>query len=436
LGSSTELFCLDSVPDNWVKIHDILSNFYGLGDDGILRAAGTNQDGSMGLGTSYEGSYHIVDLKQPEFFGPGVRVIDFWATDVVYLTNWRVSTVWVQVDDNGTLRLYSFGYNDQGQVGNDTLATDAFTPFEHTSMINKPIRVIRNAIGAGVSHTFVITEDGEAWATGWNFNGFLSSGNTSDITTLTRCMFDAATPVTGAVDIRSFIAIGSYSASYLLRDDGTVWACGANADNILGIGTGFSSPIRYYTPVLTAPNKPLTGIVKIKVSALGLAALDDQGNVWITGKNNDGYWGNGQSAAAQNTAFATVKQSGIKDMWFSRAANGYQAAWWLKTDNTLWASGGDHYNQLGVMKNNVVYLLDALQVALPYGEYPVQLRWIGGSQDNGTDKVLLGGGVLMVTNNNKLYTWGRPLTAVHGVKGLIAARFPHCVNDFYDVRFI
>ena len=63
------------------------------------------------------------------------------------------------------------------------------------------------------------------------------------------------------------------------------------------------------------------------------------------------------------------------------------------------------------------------------------------TQENTSDSTypLIGGGILMVSNTNKLYTWGRPWAQVSGLKGLArdeSLRYPHCINDFYDKRYL
>jgi hypothetical protein len=117
LGRSTELYCLDGAPDNWVKFTDTFSSFYGLGDDGILRVAGTNANGALGLGSDLTNSYHIINQTHPALYGEGISVLDFWATNLINNTVARTSSCWVQVDDNGVLKLYSFGWNSTGSIG-------------------------------------------------------------------------------------------------------------------------------------------------------------------------------------------------------------------------------------------------------------------------------------------------------------------------------
>lgn len=448
LGNSTELYCLDGAPDNWVKFTDTFTNFYGLGDDGILRVAGRNVNGALGLGETAPNSFQIINQTHPSLYGEGITVLDFWATNFINNTLTRTSSCWVQVDDNGTLRLYSFGYNSTGSMGNGTANTDPFTPYEHVMMRGKRVKKIVNNVLSGGSSSFLLTESGEVWGCGANGNGMLANGTTDNSLVLTQCKYNAGTYVTDAVDIDFFHRWGAYAATYVLTTNGTVFAAGNNADSILGLGDATATLVgdaKYFLQVRSSGTAPLTNIVEIKATDFGLAALDNQGQVWMTGKNNDGMWGNGQSAYTNGQTWATVKQGGIKKMWFSKGnRGGYCAAYWLTTDNRFLASGGNHYYQLGIatpVAQNVTNNLVALPVALPRGEYPVQLRWIGSTQENTSDSTypMIGGGILMVSNTNKLYTWGRPWAQVSGLKGLERSdslRYPHCLNDFYDKRYL
>jgi hypothetical protein len=166
--------------------------------------------------------------------------------------------------------------------------------------------------------------------------------------------------------------------------------------------------------------------------------MNSEGLVYVTGRNFDGWWGNGQSNFANGTGYAAMKQAGVKDFWLN--ANGgtggggsWAAAWWLMNDGTLWASGHSIYNQMGSI-DTVEDTLNGIikRVPLPTGEYPVQFKWFGGIYNDGTYNALLGGGVLMVSNKNKLYTWGKPYVSVSSVKNVGQPRFPHCIVDFYD----
>ena len=439
-----EFTCLDELPESWVKIHDMRSNFYGLGSNGILYVAGSNNYGQLGLGSDTPVQFQIIQQQHPAFYGPGITVLNFWATDALINNQAFTAQCWVQVDDNGVIKLYSFGDNGWGSIGNGTEETPQYSPYEHTQMRDKPVKNInsnffRDASGGRGGLTVVITEDGEVWNCGGNGQGQMAVGNTANVRVLTQAKFDATTTVTGAVD-----GIVSWHrdlgvSTHILLANGTVYSAGLNDSGRLGRGNVGGTDIPFYQQVLVAPNTPLTGVVKIKAGGQGVIALTGEGLVYATGINNDGWWGNGQAASQAGTGYATVKQGDIKDFWMAYTGQGFTGAFWLKKDNTLWASGSNSYYQLGVIGSDVTNNILALRVPLPTGEYPTQMKWMGGIFNNkpvGSTDTLLGGGMLMVSNKNKLYAWGKPYLSMSSVKGLDQLRFPHCIVDFYNPQDI
>lgn len=427
-----EFTCLDELPESWVKIHDMRSNFYGLGSNGILYIGGTNSYGNLGLGSEVPTQYQIIQQTHPALYGPGITVLNFWGMDATINTWGFTAQCWVQVDDNGVIKLYSFGDNGWGSIGNNTTQDPQYLPYEHTMLRGKPVRNVntnffRNSTGRG-GLTMVITEDGEVWSCGGNGGNQLSVGTDENVTVLRRAKFNAATYVTGAVDGIISWHDGVGLSTHILLADGTVYSAGDNDSGRLGRGTVGGTNPTYYVQVLTAPNTPLTGVVKIKTGGQGVIALTSNGLVYATGVNNDGWWGNGQSAYQAGNGYATVKQGDIKDFWVTNSGKGFVGAYWLKKDNTFWASGGNHFSQLGVIGTTETNNPILLRVPLPSGEYPVQFKYLGGIYDGS----LIGAGALMVSNKNKLYAWGKPFRSISSVKNVDTLDYPHCIVDFYD----
>jgi hypothetical protein len=132
-----------------------------------------------------------------------------------------------------------------------------------------------------------------------------------------------------------------------------------------------------------------------------------------------------------------MKQGGVKDFWLNTNGVGWSAAWWLMKDGTFWASGHNMYTQMGSVDTEADTLNPVIRrVPLPTGEYPVQFKWLGGIYNDGSYNSILGGGVLMVSNKNKLYTWGKPYVSVSSVKNVDQPRYPHCIVDFYSPQDI
>jgi len=135
------------------------------------------------------------------------------------------------------------------------------------------------AISAGGYHSAALKSDGTVWAWGWNGEGQLGNGTTSDINPF-------PVQVTGLTGVKAIAAGANYTKA--LKSDGTIWAWGAGYYGQLGDGTTVSK----YTPVQV---NGLTG-----VSAIGSGeyqfhsiALKSDGTVWTWGYNYYGQLGDG-----------------------------------------------------------------------------------------------------------------------------------------------
>jgi alpha-tubulin suppressor-like RCC1 family protein len=79
----------------------------------------------------------------------------------------------------------------------------------------------------GRYHTFVIKNDGTVWATGRTANGELGLGDTTDRNTFTQLSSSFNNP--------KQISCGEYH-TFIVKQDGTVWATGWNYYGQLGLG--------------------------------------------------------------------------------------------------------------------------------------------------------------------------------------------------------
>ena len=93
---------------------------------------------------------------------------------------------------------------------------------------------------SGVYHTIILKNDGTLWACGSNGNGELGLGDTSGRSTFTQI-------TTNADDAKTFYC--SYYHTFMLKTDGSLWVCGANGYGQLGLGDNYN---RYtFTQVTT-----------------------------------------------------------------------------------------------------------------------------------------------------------------------------------------
>lgn len=153
--------------------------------------------------------------------------------------------------------------------------------------------------------------------------------------------------------------------------------------------------------------------------------LDTLGNVWWTGDNGDCVWGNGQPSGETNIGgWAAIKQSGIADFWAPPSPRGILAAFYLKTDLTLWATGSNLDYQLGVVLSGEELLSVIQRVALPRDEYPINIKRAGAVANDNTGYL----GTLFLTQKGNIYYTGRTV-GINPDNLNNTARFPRTIID-------
>ena len=90
-----------------------------------------------------------------------------------------------------------------------------------------PIPFIAMKVGAAENHTVLLKDDGTVWACGYNEHGRLGDGTTTDRLTPVQ--------VSGLSNVTAIAACGAHTVA--LKEDGTVWAWGYNGSGQLGDGT-------------------------------------------------------------------------------------------------------------------------------------------------------------------------------------------------------
>ena len=137
-------------------------------------------------------------------------------------------------------------------------------------------------------------------------------------------------------------SIGNTGYTYILKEDGTVSSLGYNANGELGNGAQTST-----TAVQEVSN--LTEIIQVagsKDGNFGVAVKED-GTVWTWGNNANGELGRGD----KNSVYSPVQvksgdgNSYLTDIIFVSAGSNHTLA--LRKDGTVWAWGINSYGQLG-----------------------------------------------------------------------------------------
>jgi alpha-tubulin suppressor-like RCC1 family protein len=257
IGSSNNDFNVPMKINSFTGVSAIAAGGFhslALKNDGTVWAWGSNSLGQLGNG-NYTNSN--VPVQVSNIGG----VIAIAGGDAHSLALKNDGSVW------------SWGDNLGGQLGNGTSILKSNVPVQVSSLTG----VI--AIAAGAYHSLALKNDGTVWA--WGDNGFGQLGNGTNIVKSNVPV--QVSSLTGVIAI----AAGAYH-SLALKNDGTVWAWGYNNYGQLGNGSNI-----FYSNVPVQVSS-LTGV--IAVAAMGSShslALKNDGTVWAWGANGSGQLGIG-----------------------------------------------------------------------------------------------------------------------------------------------
>lgn len=176
------------------------------------------------------------------------------------------------------------------------------------SFVNKEQSLKIVAFDANGAHSFVVKEDGSLWAFGSNDDGELGDGTKVSKFQPVKIMDDVLMPVAG------------WNFGLAIKQDNSLWSWGSNYGGCLGDGTN--------TQRLT-PQKIRDNIIYAEANQWSCGrAIDSDGNLWTWGKNEYGNLGDGTST----DRFSPVK---------------------ILSDNIVLSSGGPH--SAAISANNDLY---------------------------------------------------------------------------------
>lgn len=175
-------------------------------------------------------------------------------------------------------------------------------------------------LSCGFSHSLCIREDGSLWATGANDSGQLGDG-----TTLSQDSFEEI--VSNNVVA---VATGDFH-SLFIKSDGSLWAMGDNSYGELGD----NSTINRHIPVQVATN--VTAVAAAYDFSL---FIKSDGSLWAMGYNGSGQLGDG-TATSRYLPVLIVSSNVVS------VAAGGSTSFFIKSDGSLWAMGNNYDGQLG-----------------------------------------------------------------------------------------
>ena len=217
---------------------------------------------------------------------------------------------------NGTVS--GWGESGGGQLGNQYVAL----PYQ-----NSPVDIYLNGnndpldhivmVATGDRHSLALRDDGTVYAWGANRNGQVGSGTTAEATVYYPIKV-VGPDGTGELDNIVAIASGA-NHSLALTADGEVYAWGSNIYGQLGNGENSESADNDATSVpqkVLAPNMLtyLTGIVQIAAGGNFSLALAADGTVYTWGNNQGSQLGNGQNGSSMPFSNVPTMVQGTNEM--------------------------------------------------------------------------------------------------------------------------
>ncbi|WP_143317681.1 fibronectin type III domain-containing protein [Clostridium sp. HBUAS56017] len=225
------------------------------------------------------------------------------------------------IKKDGTV--WACGNNDKGQIGNEINNT---TPDGDIIIhMGGPHEIgIENVkkVACGSDYTIFIKNDGTVWGCGANDKGQLGLGNTTNQTTIVKI------PIEDVKDVKC----GS-DHTIFVKNDGTIWGTGYNEKGQLGI----ENYINQFTPVKIS----MENVKDISCGANHTIIVKNDGTVWASGYNNNGQLGYNWDDT--HYKFFQISIDKVK-----RIICGGDHSVFIKDNGEIWASGSNAHGELGL----------------------------------------------------------------------------------------
>jgi RHS repeat-associated protein len=306
-GSTTDV----AVPLNASGFNSIqaistgLAHVLALRQDGTVWAWGDDEYGQLGDGQTGFGHSQTTPI-QVQGLPPNVVAIDAHGAQTSFA-----------ITSDG--RVFAWGRNDWGQVGDGTTTTRAV-----------PAQILTGfkAIAPSLTFTLGLKSDGTVW--GWGHNSYYVLGRSVPL------YADPLSPVQlPPADISAVTAISAgENHSVALKSDGTVWSWGQGAFGQPGNGTFDDHDIPVFSGV--------SGVSQIAAGGRFTLALNSGGTAYGWGQNMYGELGNPAAATYQATPMQVSTITGV-----SALAAGMGNAVAVTSDGGVWDWGLNTYGQIG-----------------------------------------------------------------------------------------
>ena len=298
-----------------------------LTDDGNIYGFGQNANYQLGYSNSTASQ-------------PTPRQLNWFSDNAIVISQivcGYYHTMFLTDDGN----VYGVGINDYYQLGYSSSSSSQSTP-RHLSWFREGGNNITiSQIACGYYHTMFLTDDGNVYGVGRNNYYQLGYSSTANQSTPRHLSWFRE----GGNNITiTQIACGAYHTMFL-TDDGNVYGVGRNYNYQLGYSSSSSnqSTPRY----LSWFSDNSIVISKIACGNGHTMFLTDDGNVYGVGKNNSYQLGYSSTADQSTPRYLSWFRQGGNNITISQIACGFYHTMFLTDDSNVYGVGYNSHYQLG-----------------------------------------------------------------------------------------
>jgi alpha-tubulin suppressor-like RCC1 family protein len=231
-------------------------------------------------------------------------------------------------------KVYGVGYNCYGNLGLGH-TTQQNTPQEITYFTTNNINITQ--IECGFYHTMFIASDGKVYSCGYNGNGQLGLGNTTNQSTPQEITYFT----NNGINITQVTSGGNHII--FIASNGKVYGVGKNSNGNLGLG----DTTHRYTPVeITYFTNNGINIIKIVCGLNHTMFLASDGKIYGVGLNGYGQLGlehTTQQNTPQEITYFTTNNINI-----TQIECGFFHTMFIASDGKVYSCGYNGFGQLGL----------------------------------------------------------------------------------------
>ncbi len=311
---------LDITPDtDWLLVDTGTNHTCAIRDDRSLWCWGDNSRSQLGDGNIADpGDLDGNNLTLPKQIGT--------QTDWTAISLGDEFSCGIRTISDTDKRIYCWGDNSDGQLGQDPLSLDPVSaPLQESSSLAD-----WDNLATGYNHSCAIKQDQTLHCWGDNQYGQLGQGTTSD-------SFIPLPISAGGGNLWTDVATGN-GHTCGIKDDATLWCWGNNAIGQLGVG----NTSHLATPTQISHDNDWLSVFAGNGTT---CAIDSEHIGFCWGQNENGQLGNGVSTDTDRP-----RMFDNSDSWL-RLDSGVEHSCGLKDESglmTLWCGGGNSFGQLGI----------------------------------------------------------------------------------------